>query len=103
LSIRLAPIANAPPRTIHKLAFDDEIEVAGPVLSQSERLTEAALIESAKLKGQDHMLAISRRRTLGEAVTDILIERGDQQVLLSTAQAMLACQNCGRFCGTAAA
>ena len=86
LSMRLAPIPHAPPRTIHKLAFDDEIEVAGPVLSQSERLTEAALIESAKLKGQDHMLAISRRRTLGEAVTDILIERGDQQVLLSTAQ-----------------
>jgi uncharacterized protein DUF2336 len=86
LSMRLAPIPNAPPRTIHKLAFDDEIEVAGPVLSQSERLTEAALIESAKLKGQDHMLAISRRRTLGEAVTDILIERGDQQVLLSTTQ-----------------
>jgi uncharacterized protein (DUF2336 family) len=86
LSMRLAPIANAPPRTIHKLAFDDEIEVAGPILSQSERLTEAALVESAKLKGQDHMLAISRRRTLGEAVTDILIERGDQQVLLSTTQ-----------------
>jgi uncharacterized protein (DUF2336 family) len=86
LSMRLAPIPHAPPRTIHKLAFDDEIEVAGPVLSQSERLTEAALIESARLKGQDHMLAISRRRTLGEAVTDILIERGDQQVLLSTTQ-----------------
>lgn len=86
LSIRLAPIPNAPPRTIHKLAFDDEIEVAGPVLSQSERLTEAALIESAKLKGQDHMLAISRRRTLAEAVTDILIERGGQRVLLSTIQ-----------------
>jgi uncharacterized protein (DUF2336 family) len=101
--MRLAPIANAAPRTIHKLAFDDEIEVAGPVLSQSERLTEAALIEGAKLKGQDHTLAISRRRTLGEAVTDMLIERGDRQVLLSTAQAMLACQNCGRFCGTAAA
>ena len=86
LSMRLAPIPNAPPRTIHKLAFDDEIEVAGPVLSQSERLTEPALIESAKRKGQDHMLAISRRRTLGEAVTDLLIERGDQQVLLSTTQ-----------------
>jgi uncharacterized protein (DUF2336 family) len=86
LSMRLAPIPHAPPRTIHKLAFDDEIEVAGPVLSQSERLTEAALIESAKLKGQDHMLAISRRRTLGEAVTNLLIERGDHQVLLSTTQ-----------------
>jgi Uncharacterised protein conserved in bacteria (DUF2336) len=86
LSTRLAPIPNAPKRTIHKLAFDDVIEVAGPVLSQSVRLTEAALIENAKLKGQGHMLAISRRGTLGEAVTDILIERGDQQVLLSTAK-----------------
>ena len=38
LSNRLAPIDTAPPRTIRTLAFDDSIEVAGPVLSQSMRL-----------------------------------------------------------------
>jgi uncharacterized protein (DUF2336 family) len=86
LAVRLAPIENAPPRIIRALAFDDEIDVAGPVLEQSERLDEQALIENARKKGQEHLLAISRRRSLTELITDVLVERGDQQVLLSTAE-----------------
>jgi uncharacterized protein (DUF2336 family) len=86
LAVRLAPIGNAPPRIIRTLAFDDEIDVAGPVLEQSERLDDATLVENARKKGQEHLLAISRRRSLHESVTDVLVERGDQQVLLSTAE-----------------
>jgi uncharacterized protein (DUF2336 family) len=86
LAVRLAPIGNAPPRIIRALAFDDEIDVAGPVLEQSERLDEAALVENARKKGQEHLLAISRRRVLTEPITDVLVERGDQQVVLSTAE-----------------
>jgi uncharacterized protein (DUF2336 family) len=86
LAVRLAPIENAPPRIIRALAFDDEIDVAGPVLEQSERLDEAALVENARMKGQEHLLAISRRRVLSEPITDVLVERGDQQVVLSTAE-----------------
>jgi uncharacterized protein (DUF2336 family) len=86
LAVRLAPIGNAPPRIIRALAFDDEIDVAGPVLEQSERLDDASLIENARKKGQGHLFAISRRRSLGCSVTDVLVERGDQQVLLSTAE-----------------
>jgi len=84
LAIRLAPVRNAPPKTIRSLAFDDAIEVAAPVLSQSERLSDADLVANAQEKGQSHMLAISQRPQLSEIVTDVLIERGDQQVLLST-------------------
>src|SRR5947209_12251505 len=47
LSIRLAPIAKAPPRTIRVLAFDDEIDVAGPVLAQSELIDDVWLLENA--------------------------------------------------------
>src|SRR5262245_11789186 len=86
LAVRLAPIPNAPPNTIRALAFDDAIEVAGPVLTQSERLDETALVENASTKGQGHLLAISRRRVLSEAVTDALVEFGDRQVVLSTAE-----------------
>jgi uncharacterized protein (DUF2336 family) len=86
LAVRLAPIENAPPKIIRVLAFDDEIDVAGPVLEQSARLDEHDLVESAQKKGQEHLLAISRRRTLSESVTDVLVERGDQQVVLSTAE-----------------
>jgi uncharacterized protein (DUF2336 family) len=85
LAVRLAPIAKAPPNVIRVLAFDDAIDVAGPVLAKSERLDDPTLVENARQKGQEHLLAISRRRSLSELVTDELVERGDQQVVLSTA------------------
>lgn len=86
LAARLAPIRNAPPITIRALALDDAIEVAGPVLLQSERLDDATLLEAASSKGHEHLLAISQRSSLSEAVTDVLVVRGDQMVLLSTAE-----------------
>ena len=48
--------------------------------SMPERLDETTLIECAKTKSQEHLLSISRRKTLPEPVTDILVERGDQQL-----------------------
>lgn len=82
---RFASLPNAPPKTLHALAVDDIIEVAGPVLSRSPRLDDATLVETAKTKSQDHLLAISKRATLAEIVTDVLVERGNQQVVRSTA------------------
>jgi uncharacterized protein (DUF2336 family) len=80
---QIADIPNAPPRLIDTLSRDDSIDVAGPILSRSEQLDEASLVETAKTKSQEHLLAISRRRSLGEAVTDVLVERGDQRVAIS--------------------
>ena len=84
LSNRLAPIDTAPPRTIRALAFDDLIEVAAPVLSQSERLDDETLIETARNKSQAHLMAISVRRVLSGAVTDVLVLRGNDEVIQST-------------------
>jgi uncharacterized protein (DUF2336 family) len=84
LSNRLAPINTAPPLTIRALAFDDLIEVAAPVLSQSERLDDEALIEAARDKSQAHLMAISTRRVLSGAVTDVLVMRGNDAVIQST-------------------
>jgi uncharacterized protein (DUF2336 family) len=86
LAIRLGPYAKAPPKILGILACDDVIDVASPILSQSEQLSDATLIRCAKTKSQEHLLAISRRKSLTEALTDVLVERGDQQVVLSTAQ-----------------
>ena len=86
LAQRLAPLSKAPPRILRALACDDAIEVAFPVLTQSEALDDCALIECAAAKSQDHLLAISRRKTLAASVTDVLVGRGDQRVVLSTAQ-----------------
>jgi uncharacterized protein (DUF2336 family) len=85
LAIRLGPVAKAPPRIMQVLACDDAIDVASPVLTQSEQLDTATLVKCAKVKSQEHMLAISRRPSLPEAVTDVLVSRGDQQIVLSTA------------------
>ncbi len=81
LSSKLAPISNAPNAVIQRLARHDEIDVAGPVLAQSDRLSEADLIDIAQTKGQMHLGAISERSRLAEAVTDILVERGDTIVV----------------------
>jgi len=82
---RLAVVPNAPPKVIRELALDNAIEVAGPVLMHSEHVDEVTLVESAKTKSQDHLLAISRRKVLRENVTDVLVDRGNRQVALSTA------------------
>ena len=80
----IAKHPNAPPKTSGILALDDEIEVAGSILSNSRKLDEATLVESARTKGQDHLYAISLRETIGTAVTDLLVERGDKRVVTST-------------------
>src|SRR6201994_606492 len=84
LSNRLAPIPTAPSQTVRALAFDDLIEVAAPVLSLSERLDDETLIETARTKSQAHLMAISTRRVLSGAVTDVLVLRGDDDVVQNT-------------------
>ena len=83
LAQRLAPIAKAPPKIIRMLASDDEIRVAYPVLVQSELLDEDTLTQLARSKTQAHLQAISQRKSLSEIITDVLVERGNKQVVLS--------------------
>lgn len=80
LAAKLAPLDRAPDALVLKLARDDEIAVAGPVLSQSSRLSDADLIDIAKTKDQAHLGAISERVRLAAAVTDVLVDRGNSQV-----------------------
>ncbi|MGP0090077.1 MAG: DUF2336 domain-containing protein [Xanthobacteraceae bacterium] len=86
LAARLAPLASAPPELMRILACDDAIEVACPVLAQSERLDEPTIVATARTKSQQHLLAISRRKSLSEAVTDVLVDRGNREVLLSATE-----------------
>jgi uncharacterized protein (DUF2336 family) len=83
LAHRLAPVANAPSNVIHMLAVDDDIDVARPVLTLSARLNEQTLLATANSKSQQHLFAIAQRDSLSEAVTDILVERGDRDVVHS--------------------
>jgi uncharacterized protein (DUF2336 family) len=85
LGIRLAPIDNAPLEVIRHLARHDDVTVAAPVLSESRSLTDNDLVEIAQAKSQDHLLAISARARLVPQVTDVLVERGGQEVVRKVA------------------
>jgi uncharacterized protein (DUF2336 family) len=82
LSRVLAPIANAPAHVTRRLAMDDDIAVAEPLLEHCRVLEGPDLADIARQKSQAHLLAISARQDLGDAVTDILIRRGNGEVLL---------------------
>ena len=80
LSEILSKIETAPRETIRKLAFHNDPSVAAPVLRDSNRLSEKDLIEIAKSRSQQHLLEISGRDTLNEALTDVLMRFGDVNV-----------------------
>jgi len=86
LSQRLARFDRAPIDVIHQLAFDDAIEVARPVLEGSPQLDDATLIANARSKSQAHLLAIAKRESIAEAVTDVLVARGNRAVVNSVAE-----------------
>ena len=83
LAHRLAPVPNAPPMTVRRLAHDESIEVAGPILSLSNRLSDEDLLAIAGGKSQDRLLAISKRSSLSEKVSDVLVTHGNRDVVLS--------------------
>ena len=80
LSEALSAMERAPRQTIRKLAFHDDPQVAAPVLSKSNCLSEKDLVEIAQNRGQQHLLAISDRKALSEALTDALMRFGDVDV-----------------------
>src|SRR5215472_15368892 len=84
LARRIAPIANAPAGVVNALARNDDIAVAGPVL-KAARIADPDLMYIAETKSQAHLLAMSMRLGISEALSDILVERGDGEVARSIA------------------
>jgi uncharacterized protein (DUF2336 family) len=81
LAERLAELTNAPPQLVALLVRDDEIQIAGPLLRRSPVIDEATLVELAKLRGQPHLMAISSRPTVSPPITDVIVRRGDREVM----------------------
>jgi uncharacterized protein (DUF2336 family) len=75
MSSQLASVSRAPPSVMRLLARHDEIAIAGPVLTESARLSNEDLTEIAATKSEQHLLAISGRWWLHEVVTDALLAR----------------------------
>jgi uncharacterized protein (DUF2336 family) len=86
LAHHFATDANAPAALIRAFAFDDAVEVAAPVLSQSTALTESDLVLSSSTQSQGHLYAIAQRQTISEAITELLIQRGEPGVVHAVAK-----------------
>lgn len=84
LAQRIAPVSNAPAGVVSKLARNDDIAVAGPLL-KGAALTHPDLMYIAETKSQAHLLALSVRSGINEALSDILVGRGDREVVRSIA------------------
>ena len=85
LAAQLAENPRAPAALANVFAFDEDISVAAPVLSCSTALTESDLVMAARTKSLDHLYAIAQRKMIEEALTDILIQRGDLRVVRTLA------------------
>jgi uncharacterized protein (DUF2336 family) len=85
ISRRMAPIEQAPIGVVRRLAGDDAIDVAGPMLRESSRLADSDLAAIASRRGPAHLLAISQRAKITAHITDILVVRGDNSVLQACA------------------
>jgi uncharacterized protein (DUF2336 family) len=81
LAERLSVLGNAPRALVGQLAREDEISIAGPLLRRSPVINEGALIEIARMKGQGHLLAMSERPKLSIDLTDVIVRRGDREVV----------------------
>ena len=84
LARRLAPVPNAPAGVVVTLAKNDDIAVAGPVLKQA-RLDDPDLKYIAETKSQAHLLALSTRLGISEALVGGSRARGNGEVARSVA------------------
>lgn len=80
LSQRFSTRLNAPRSLIQRFA-SDVIDVAEPVLQSSPVLTEDDLLTIVQSEGQGHLRAVSRRASVSEAVTDVIVQRSDDETL----------------------
>jgi uncharacterized protein (DUF2336 family) len=80
LSARFASTPDAPHALIRRLA-NDEAAVAGAVLAHSPVLTDEDLLGVVRKHGQDHLRAVSARPSVSEAISEVIVERGDDETL----------------------
>jgi uncharacterized protein (DUF2336 family) len=82
LADRLAWLERAPHEVIVALA-NDEIEIAKPLLRQSPVLRDQDLIAIIHNRTRQHQMSIAVREMVSKAVSDALVETGDEAVITS--------------------
>ncbi|MGF1631559.1 MAG: DUF2336 domain-containing protein [Kiloniellaceae bacterium] len=82
LAETLKSLTGAPPQVIQRLSRDAEDVVACPVLEFSPLLSDEDLLEIIASSGiSSRLCAISRRRNLGETISDAIVQRDDRRAV----------------------
>lgn len=77
----LKDVPDLSPDVALSLAQDASDTVALPMLEFSEALSDADLIEIVRTQGSQRQTAIAERPTVSEAVSDVLVDHGDETVV----------------------
>jgi uncharacterized protein (DUF2336 family) len=85
LSRSFADLRSVPRELGRRLANHDDADVAAPILRQCDCISEAELIDIAWMRAEGHLCAIAGRRTVNRELTDVLLMRGDSNVLRALA------------------
>ncbi len=72
---------NEAPRTILVILAKDDIRVAQHVLEKTKSLTDSDLIQIARKVSEKHRTVIAKRRKIDDAVTDVLVEFMEEEVV----------------------
>ena len=71
------------PRELALALANDTIDVAYPIIRSSKSFTDSDLIQIVADKETQYQLAVTERDTLSEAVSDALVDHGDDNVVAS--------------------
>ena len=82
LADRLASLEGSPNEAVVALANDD-IDIAKPLLMQCPALRDRDLIEIIHSRSREHQMSIALRGMVSKAVSDALVETGDEAVITS--------------------
>lgn len=77
---KLAPCGKGPVNVVRRLSSDADLSISGPFLQNCETLPEVDLLQYVKTRRKEYLTLIAARMNLSTAVTDVLIERGDEEV-----------------------
>lgn len=66
---------------VAKLLASDEVEIARPLLEQSDLLKDPDLIEIIRMRTDEHRMSIAMRDNITEPVSNALIEYGSEDVI----------------------
>ena len=80
-SVHFSEMAMIPESLAHRLATDDDIQVAAPMVRNYAALSENTLVAVATKGSQEHLQSIVSRAVVSPAVSDIVVERGDQKTV----------------------